>query len=310
MQYIFMASPSYSGSTLLSMVIGSHPDISTVGELKGISHRGDHKTFQCSSGELMIDSPFWLDMERRMQRRGCDFSLKNFNTRVLYPEDSLRDRLFNSLYFSVLSHQPYDSFKDIVLSRLLSKRYNHVVNAVHNSFCFAQELCSKEGAESFLDSSKDPESLKYLQKHKPSGTKLKLIHLIRNGKAVSYSFMRKGKISSIEAGARYWKQSHQKIERIKKHYFAAEDCLHLRYDLFCEKPEIQLRKISNFLNIENKFTISGLDNTAFHMIGNSMRLRPFGTIRYDNQWQDKLSKVDVEKFQQIAGGINDKYGFA
>ena len=46
---IYIMSPSFSGSTLLTFLMGAHPSVATVGELKATS-LGDIDEYDCSCG--------------------------------------------------------------------------------------------------------------------------------------------------------------------------------------------------------------------------------------------------------------------
>ncbi len=51
---------SHSGSTLLAMLLGAHPDACTIGELK-LSSLGDIDCYRCSCGELIVQCAFWSE---------------------------------------------------------------------------------------------------------------------------------------------------------------------------------------------------------------------------------------------------------
>ena len=71
-EMIYILSPSYSGSTLLTCLLARHPDIATVGELKA-SALGSLDSYKCSCGELLRECQFWDRIASRMteSRRGC-----------------------------------------------------------------------------------------------------------------------------------------------------------------------------------------------------------------------------------------------
>jgi len=309
MQYVYMASPSYSGSTMLSIILGTHPIIATVGEIKGISHRGDYRTFKTSSGSLMVESPFWISMEKAMQSLQLDFSLKNFNTHLYYPAHTRKGRLINILYYQLLKNYRLDQWKEGSMSRLFPSRDEHIRRAVKNTYFFAKTLCEKEGSSIFLDASKDAIALKYLKKYMNPSVDFKLIHLVRDGRAVANSFLKKEKIKEMAVAARYWKKTHEKIEVLKNHYFKQENCITVLYEEFCREPKRELEKISDFLGINLNFRVENIHNSEHHIIGNSMRLKPISHIRSDSQWEERLSEEQKATFQRIAGAMNQRYGF-
>src|SRR5687767_4695914 len=71
MAYILAA--SHSGSTLLAMLLGAHPQACTAGELKGA--RGSSDTYRCSCGEPIRDCGFWKRISAAMCQRGYAFEV-------------------------------------------------------------------------------------------------------------------------------------------------------------------------------------------------------------------------------------------
>ena len=63
------------------MLLGSHPDVCTVGELKATS-LGDPDTYRCSCGELIRACGFWRDVAARMAERGRPFDVLHAKTHI------------------------------------------------------------------------------------------------------------------------------------------------------------------------------------------------------------------------------------
>ena len=76
---IYILSPSYSGSTLLTMLLAEHQRIATIGELKATS-MGDLKYYQCSCGLPILECDFWKALIVEMSRRGAELDLDDFHT--------------------------------------------------------------------------------------------------------------------------------------------------------------------------------------------------------------------------------------
>ena len=53
----YILAASHSGSTLLAMLLGSHPDVCTAGELKAASV-GDVDAYRCSCGAPILQCGF------------------------------------------------------------------------------------------------------------------------------------------------------------------------------------------------------------------------------------------------------------
>lgn len=61
MQVIYIASPSHSGSTLLNLMLGAHPEIVAVGELHKLNRRS---VSVCGCGASIWDCEFWSGVSK------------------------------------------------------------------------------------------------------------------------------------------------------------------------------------------------------------------------------------------------------
>src|SRR5438552_1889794 len=77
----YVLAASHSGSTLLAMLLGSHPEVCTVGELKATS-LGDPDTYRCSCGALIRDCEVWDGVSRSMAARGHAFDIPRAETHI------------------------------------------------------------------------------------------------------------------------------------------------------------------------------------------------------------------------------------
>src|SRR5438105_2750282 len=95
MKLLYIASPSYSGSTLLALLLGAHPQIATVGELKG-NVAGDFDQYLCSCGMRIADCGFWQQVRAEMGRHGAHLRRADLGTRFRAPDRPLLDRLLRA----------------------------------------------------------------------------------------------------------------------------------------------------------------------------------------------------------------------
>src|SRR5688500_770153 len=59
MKVIYITGAARSGSTVMDIVLGNHPEIVSVGELKNLVKSGWARGEYCSCGERAIGCPFW-----------------------------------------------------------------------------------------------------------------------------------------------------------------------------------------------------------------------------------------------------------
>ena len=93
----YILSASYSGSTLLTLVLGAHPEMGTVGELKATA-MGNTEEYVCSCGAKMIECPFWTAVRAELDSRGVAFDVAHFGTHFLDGRGALTDRLLRGRY--------------------------------------------------------------------------------------------------------------------------------------------------------------------------------------------------------------------
>lgn len=289
--------PAHSGTTLLSLLLSMNPEISTIGELKATS-RGEIRSYRCSCGEYILECPFWLDVKRSADAHGIEFDLENFGThfvgngmlsdKLLY--SSLREPLFESMRdFLIGAFGGIQSFRDRV------KHANRVLVEI---------LMEKMGGSIFLDGSKDPVRLKYLAQI-PEWD-IKVIHMVRDGRATSYSYMKNYGIT-MERAAGEWRQTCNEFPNIER-FIDSGNIYFTRYEDLCADQGSVLDEIFKFLGVGND--LSDNDFSKQHILGNSMRLTAdFNNVKMDNRWRSALSKEDLACFSRIAGDINTGYGY-
>ena len=74
MRLVYLLAASHSGSTLTAFLLGSHPEICTVGELK-LTSLGEVGSYRCSCGEEIGRCVFWTAVRERLAARGIAFEL-------------------------------------------------------------------------------------------------------------------------------------------------------------------------------------------------------------------------------------------
>src|SRR5262245_46495845 len=93
----YILAASHSGSTLLAMLLGAHPDALTAGELKGIS-RGASQSYRCSCGAVIGDCQFWQNVSAGMSRRGFPFEITAAGTNIQDVKNAYIRRLLGPLH--------------------------------------------------------------------------------------------------------------------------------------------------------------------------------------------------------------------
>lgn len=297
-RYLYLHSVEHSGSTLIACILGAHPEISTVGEFsidfpkKGL----------CACGKKYDHCKFWENWSRKTREHGLDFNIGNLGIN-LQPEHN-KDKLEDLFYYNF----PIKKIDMAVNFFFRSSRYNKVVQKRLSKYlALSRILCEIEGTDIFLDTSKNPYQIKFLAQQ--PDINLRVISLIRDGRAVMNSLVEREKYSPEQAVAA-WKWGNRNIEIIKKNFLKDENFLQIRLEDLCDNPEKYKKALFEFCGVTDFSTIDYANFLHRHIVGNSMRHKFDGTIKkHDDSWKRKLSKSHLKLFYSKCGKLNESYGY-
>lgn len=279
-ELLYIMSPSYSGSTLLTFLLARHPDIATVGELKATS-LGDPATYHCSCGTPLLECEFWRAVSEKLPGGlnfhdfgthfpvGRDFAGKLISTRVRPP---LVERL-RSMAISVVPSARG------TYARVL-ERNTQMIDAV----------CELQDARVFVDGSKDPVRLRHM--YESGRWNIKVINLTRDCRGVCRSYMKNNGVDMAEA-ARHWLSIVEEVRNVKQ-LLPPETVLDVRYEDLCDDPARMLGAMFDFCGLQPLAQPEAIDLKGQHILGNRMRLGAVSEIKLDEKWRHDLGDVDRE----------------
>jgi hypothetical protein len=182
----------------------------------------------------------------------------------------------------------------------------HVV-AARNTWTIADVVCAQTRASYLLDSSKNAIRLKLLYLLRP--TAFRVIYMVRDGRAVTSSAMRRRGLPANRAAA-IWKRENQHI-RLVLRSMPADRILRVSYEGLCDGPEATLAAACEFLGVERLPDLVRLWQRPIHNIpGNPMLFdRTVTTVRKDERWRAELSASDLALFESVAGAFNRELGY-
>jgi len=163
------------------------------------------------------------------------------------------------------------------------------------------------GARVIVDTSKQPHYA-YLLRRLP-GVKLFSIHLLRDSRAVAYSWTRKKRFEPITEDSEYMVRQNPLVSSLQ--WFARNIGTHLlfqqsgvnhmvlRYEDFIERPGECLGDILEFLG-EKRFDLSFILNkralitkTCHSVFGNLVRFQTGETaLKVDDEWKKRMKPLD------------------
>lgn len=254
---IYIAGNGRSGSTLLDIVLGSHPGAFSAGELTFIGRQGLDEE-RCSCGEKIGACPFWRDVRAAWRRRGGS--------------DIER---YRELHWRFERNKV--SLRTLVQSRVRpSADFREYCAAIETLFDALHEV---SGARLLIDSSKTPARVAVLR----SFADVRVLHLCREFSGVLNSSQR-GFEKDIDAGVEVAipPRRTRKVladwvltNTLAEVFSVGADRQHVHYSELVQSPE----SVIALLGGGQDLTSAPRTFSAEHMLaGNRMRLKPSITV--------------------------------
>ncbi len=317
----YILAPSHSGSTLLAMLLGAHPDACTVGELK-ITRLGNVDKYLCACGTPIRQCAFWKGIARRMEANGVSFDVTNAQTALLAHGSAYTNRLLRPLHRNALM----ELVRDTALCLSPTWHRQRRIFAERN-VALMESVAAESGAQVVVDSSKIAIRLKYLLRLPQLD--IRVIRLIRDGRGGALALMEPAAFAdatdpklrgggsggdrdderlTMEEAAHEWRRSNEEADEIVK-TIDPKCVTTIHYEDVCQTPLGTLGTVHQFLGLDPTKCTLEFRNTPQHVIGNGMRLDSTSEIRLDERWREQLSDDDLSTFERVAGAANRRYGY-
>ena len=296
---VYILGAGHSGSTLLAMLLGAHPRICTVGEVKApaVSATGEYR---CSCGRVLTECPFWIAVAHEVSMRGSRFDIADGASDIRRARSGLARRLLRPLH-----RGPWlEAARDTAL-QLLPEWRAHAARVQAFSEAVAYGSCSVAGKDVFVDSSKTGLQLKYLLRN--PRLDVKVIRLVRDGRGVALSYTKADGLS-MAAAANAWKRSNEEAATIVAQ-LDPDRWFDLRYEVLCSALEPTLLALSRFIGVSPFQPAAMREQVAQHVLGNNRMRLSAGGVRLDEKWRRELSAADLETFDGVAGALNRTLGY-
>ena len=275
---VFLAGAGRSGSTLLSELLGQSDQFVTVGELEKLPSFGLEKNDPCTCGKLFRSCPFWREVLVTLGGETKVSSLRQWRS-------SLRLRDLPHLWTRFV----------------FSKERAHALEQLADTWAtLLRAITVVSKAQWIVDSSKIPTLVHLLAADKRFD--FRVIHLVRDSRAVSYSYARQ-KLTRTSSGvdrpitsktpiraAIAWLRWNLLIELARARGFAI---LRLRYEDLIVSPQDTLARVGDFLGHpmpHDTINSSVVQLPTSHSIGgNPARFnRQDVRLRIDDEWRARM----------------------
>ena len=323
-QLAYILGASHSGSTLLSMLLGSHPQIATVGELKlSASAMGNISRYRCSCGEFIRQCSFWHKVKEGMDARGYALDIADAGTDYRAVKSRYARRLLGPLHRGVF----VEGLRDGALG--ICPTWRRQLPQIHGrNAALVSTISEITKAEVVIDSSKIAARLKYLLRNPE--LEVKVIRLIRDGRAVALTYIdpasfadakdpalrggssgghREDERLLMAQAAHQWRRCIEEAENILRRLDKSQ-WVEVRYEELCKDTENTLGRLFEFLGLDPGKRARNFRKVEHHIVGNGMRLDSTSQISLDERWKSVLTEEDLRIFDREAGEMNRRYGYA
>jgi len=293
--YIFLTSHAYSGSTLTSFLLGSHPEIATVGMLTGPAEHLDLNTYRCSCGQLFQQDPFWQAVTQAVNQYGVSYSLeKHLGTRI----ELGSNRLARRIRTDSLRSNTLEGIRDWLMFNLWPGHKQAMHRLVRRNEIFARAILDVSSKPVFLDTSKDPMRIRYL--HLSPHIDLYVIHLIRDVRGVVASILSRRDDMNVRQATNHWLVAEHNIRRHLQNV-PAERQIEVQYKDVTTNTLEALNRLFAFIGVQPLREMADFREVNNHILGNKMRKQSTSEIKVDERWRTILSEKQLELIDQITG---------
>jgi hypothetical protein len=298
---VYVASIGRSGSTLLELLVGAHPDVATMGELHLWPHEIalGHSRLPCGCGLPLEACTFWQEMRRRADP-------------LIAPPprlDAFREHLD---YGKALRLGRLRDFSSRSGSNPLIDRYAANTQFVMATFAdLAEEQTGRRPAW-LVDASKDPYRLNWLIR---SGRlDITVLHIVRNAAGFVHSERKNlgdpDGLPLLRLAARKsaaWRLQHLLVRRSAALLPSGRYGL-VRYEDLATEPGRVVAEVQALLGCSpDPSVIDTFRDRRFHAVGgNPMRHKADG-ITLDERWRTELAPFAQRITQLVSGPAGGRH---
>ena len=289
---IYIASDVRAGSTLLDYLLSNNDEMISVGELlnlndylnrKGVGYSLD---WRCSCGVQFQNCDFWSQVMEEFERNEQK-KLKEIETKCS-PFRRAWEELSISLLIFIL---PSKTLKRKLLKCFYYKKEH--VSIIDNCNRILNYVCNVSYKKIVIDSSKLPDRVLSLNYSNQEDYSVKVIHLVRDARAVSFSKFKRGqqlnmKVSFLSAMVG-WVIINLKMLN-NRILFEKEDFVRIKYEDLCGNPTEMIRQICDQLSLPYNTNMTVLQKKEKHNIGGSQhRFEKSNEIKIDRRWKSNMN---------------------
>jgi len=302
---LYIAGYGRSGSTVLERILSAHPELEGLGEVEYLTRSPDIHTSVCGCGRPLQECPVWGPALASLEAE-FDFAAVR---RTQNSADAWRPGASTTLARSTSQAVELPPLYRLFLSHL----FEQLAEVVSPEVRYLIDS-SKTARENFLR----PFSLQ------AAGARVKMIHLVRDGRGCMWSYMSKGSNRRIEndldphvpaaalRASLSWNLANRAAELFGRKNPGRY--LRLRYEDLVADPEASLRRLEDFLEVdlseERRRLAEGETFPPVHQVaGNRLRHEAVVRLMPDTAWQTQLPSHARALFWAVNWARSARYGY-
>lgn len=295
LKLIYIAGYGRSGSTILDIVLGQHESVFGMGELSTMCRHVWARNEYCACGTRIHECAFWEPVMSDWLSSGVDPTAHLWLQRQIEP-----------LY------TPLRRSGSAALRRYLAQ-----------TEVLLETVAARARTPILLDSSKMPG--RGLAFSMSNSIDLRVIHLVRDGRAVAHSMTRamgidvaKGRQKEIKARSTYrtalrWRLYNSAVEALAQRV-GHDRFVRVRYeDLMADTP-VQLQRIGRCVELDlsdlgGRISMGEPISSVHQMAGSRIRMEGRLKLEADTRWETEITEANRRRVFRIAGGQLRRYGY-
>lgn len=292
---VYILGVGHSGSTLLDMVLGTHPACLSLGEMSFFDDWIVNNK-ACTCGKPIQKCKFWATV---LARFAGDRPLGALPSTDVRRSSGVTGAELAGYLGLLVAHRVLG---DRTLLRFLARGQSDRAVQVHRLYDIIREVGA---CPIVIDSSKGIVRLAALYSLHPASTRV--IYLTRDVRGWFNSQLKRqakyGPITAAQA-ARVWIRAHQSARALLR-LLPRHAWHHLRYEELCRQPEKAIEGVCHWLGIGYTPAMLNYRDQAHHNIGgNPMRLAAEARIVEDTCWRETLSADQLQMLEAAVGELN------
>jgi hypothetical protein len=305
LRVVFVVCPSYHGATLLALLLNNHSQVTALGDT--LPHRGAGHV--CACGELVDRCDFWQAVSARLEASRFD-DLPMLLPILPWPLTRRQIeggalRLSGNLRLNRAAGRLAGKVVDLGTPVAWRLRPGLVADFATQYRSLYRSVLGAHGTSLFVDGSKSWRRAAVLTRALQPEADIKIVHLVRDPRGFAWSSQSHSG-ASLRESAWLWADLHARMESLR----ALAPYSQMRYEDLCSDPELELRRLFEFLEIPPEPVVTAPRFAEkHHLIGNNM-LRTFdGRVKLDTRWRSEMSAAQQRTVLDEAGEFAHRMGY-